>query len=62
MGQAQVEFDVSHVRTTEWIVFVTGIGPDGRRYRLNEPEFNMGGGPLASSFTGTIWQWLTAST
>ena len=43
-------------------VFVTGIGPDGRRYRLNEPEFNMGGGPLESSFTGTIWQWLTAST
>jgi uncharacterized membrane protein len=61
-GQGQVEFDVSHVRTTEWIVFVTGTGPDGRRYRLNEPEFNMGGGPLVSSFTGTIWQWLTAST
>lgn len=60
--QAQVEFDVGSVRTTEWIVFVTGIGPDGRRYRLNEPEFNMGGGPLQSSFTGTIWQWLTAST
>jgi uncharacterized membrane protein len=62
IGQGQVEFDVSHVRTTEWIVFVTGIGPDGRRYRLNEPEFNMGGGPLVSSFTGTVWQWLTAST
>jgi hypothetical protein len=62
IGQAQVEFDVGRVRTTEWIVFVTGIGPDGRRYRLNEPEFNMGGGPLESSFTGTIWQWLTAST
>jgi hypothetical protein len=61
-GRAQAEFDVGHVRTTEWIVFVTGIGPDGRRYRLNEPEFNMGGGPLESSFTGTIWQWLTAST
>jgi hypothetical protein len=61
-GHAQVEFDVGHVRTTEWIVFVTGIGPDGRRYRLNEPEFNMGGGPLESSFTGTIWQWLTAAT
>lgn len=59
---AEVEFDVGRVRTTEWIVFVTGIGPDGRRYRLNEPEFNMGGGPLVSSFTGTIWQWLTAST
>ena len=59
---AQVEFDVGHVRTTEWIVFVTGIGPDGRRYRLNEPEFNMGGGPLVSSFTGTMWQWLTAGT
>ena len=61
-GHAEVEFDVGHVRTTEWIVFVTGIGPDGHRYRLNEPEFNMGGGPLVSSFTGTIWQWLTAAT
>jgi hypothetical protein len=61
-GHAEVEFNVGRVRTTEWIVFVTGIGPDGRRYRLNEPEFNMGGGPLVSSFTGTIWQWLTAST
>lgn len=62
IGQAQVEFDVGRVRTTDWIVFVTGIGPDGHRYRLNEPEFNMGGGPLESSFTGTIWQWLTAGT
>jgi hypothetical protein len=62
IGQAQAQFDVGHVRTTEWIVFVTGIGPDGRRYRLNEPEYNMGGGPLISSFTGTIWQWLTAGT
>jgi uncharacterized membrane protein len=62
IGQANVEFDVGKVRTTEWIVFVTGTGPDGRRYRLNEPEFNMGGGPLVSSFTGTIWQWLTAGT
>lgn len=61
-GHAEVEFDVGRVRTTEWIVFVTGIGPDGRRYRLNEPEYNMGGGPLESSFTGTIWQWLTAGT
>jgi hypothetical protein len=43
-------------------VFVTGIGPDGRRYRLNEPGYNMGGGPLESSFTGTIWQWFTAGT
>jgi hypothetical protein len=61
-AHAEVEFDVGSVRTTEWIVFVTGTGPDGHRYRLNEPEFNMGGGPLVSSFTGTIWQWLTAAT
>jgi hypothetical protein len=61
-AHAEVEFDVGSVRTTEWIVFVTGIGPDGRRYRLNEPEFNLGGGWLESSFTGTIWQWLTAGT
>lgn len=59
---AQVDFDVSHVRTTEWIVFVTGTGPDGRRYRLNDPEYYLGGGYLTSCFTGTIWDWLTAGT
>jgi uncharacterized membrane protein len=57
-GQAQAEFYVGDVRTTEWIVFVTGTGPDGRRYRLNEPEWH---DMLRSSFTGTIWQWLTAA-
>ena len=61
-AHAEVEFDVGRVRTTEWIVFVTGTGPDGRRYRLNEPEYYLGGGYLESSFTGTIWQWLTAGT
>ena len=61
-AHAEVEFDVGSVRTTEWIVFVTGTGPDGHRYRLNEPEYNLGGGALLSSFTGTIWQWLTAGT
>lgn len=61
-AHAEVEFDVGSVRTTEWIVFVTGTGPDGHRYRLNEPEYNLGGGALISSFTGTIWQWLTAGT
>ena len=59
---SQVDFDVSHVRTTEWIVFVTGTGPDGRRYRLNDPEYYLGGGYLTSCFTGTIWEWLTAGT
>jgi hypothetical protein len=59
---SQIDFDVNHVRTTEWIVFVTGTGPDGRRYRLNDPEYYLGGGYLTSCFTGTIWEWLTAGT
>ncbi len=59
-GSAEVQFNVGNVRTTDWLVFVTATAPDGHRYRLNEPEWNLGGGYLQSCFTGTIWQWLTA--
>jgi hypothetical protein len=51
-----VRFDVSHLRSTRWLLFVTGTGPDGRRYRLNWPE------SITTSFSGTVWDWLTAGT
>ena len=37
-----------------WWVFLTGIGPDGHRYRLAD------GGGGSSSFNGSAWDWLTA--
>jgi hypothetical protein len=37
-----------------WWVFLTGIGPDGHRYRLAD------GGGGGSSFNGSVWDWLTA--
>jgi hypothetical protein len=37
-----------------WWVFLTGIGPDGHRYRLAD------GGGGGSSFNGSAWDWLTA--
>jgi len=51
-----VRFDVSDLRSTRWILFMTGTGPDGRRYRLNWPE------SITTSFSGTVWDWLTAGT
>jgi uncharacterized membrane protein len=48
-------FDLSHVRTSRWIVFLTGIGPDGDRYRFGMPASAL------SPFSGTVWDWLTAS-
>jgi hypothetical protein len=37
-----------------WWVFLTGVGPDGRRYSLD----NSGGG--TSTFNGSAWDWITA--
>jgi hypothetical protein len=37
-----------------WMIFFTGVGPDGLRYRLG------GGGGGNSTFRGTVWDWLTA--
>jgi hypothetical protein len=37
-----------------WMIFFTGVAPDGRRYRLG------GGGGGNSTFRGTVWDWLTA--
>jgi hypothetical protein len=51
-------FDLSHARTTRWAIFLTGVGPDGVRYRLSgtmPPE------SVTTYFSGTVWDWLTAS-
>jgi hypothetical protein len=50
-----VRFDMSHVRTSRWAIFLTGIGPDGVRYRLGLPD------SVPTAFSGTVWDWLTAS-
>jgi hypothetical protein len=38
----------------DWWVFLTGVGPDGHRYRLED----VGGG--SSTFNGSVWDWVTA--
>lgn len=47
--------DLGNVRAGHWLVFVTGVGSDGQRYRLGEPA------DQPSVFSGTIWDWVTAS-
>jgi hypothetical protein len=55
-NELHVRIDTSHLRATRWLLFLTGIGPDGRRYRLEPiPE------TVVTSFSGTVWDWLTAS-
>ena len=54
-GTIQVRFDMSHVRASRWLIFVTGVAPDGVRYRLNYPD------SFTSTFSGTAWDWITAS-
>ena len=53
-GDLTASFDLRHMRTTRWLVFLTGVGPDGVCYRLE-------GAPdeAQSVFTGTVWDWLT---
>jgi hypothetical protein len=48
-----MKFDLSHVKATRWLIFMVGTGPDGHRYRLNWPE------SVTTSFSGTVWDWLT---
>ena len=54
-GRLHTHLDLSKVRANHWLVFVVGTGPDGHRYRLNYPE------PFDSTFSGTVWDWLTAA-
>jgi hypothetical protein len=53
-GSFRASFDMSHVRETHWVVFVTGVAGDGIRYRLQMPM------AMRTSFSGTVWDWLTA--
>jgi uncharacterized membrane protein len=55
-GAMQSRFDMSHVRTSQWLIFLTGVGPNGVRYRLsyNNPS-------VTTTFSGTVWDWLTAA-
>jgi hypothetical protein len=55
-NELSVRIDMSHQRATRWLLFLTGIGPDGLRYRL-EPIPDT----IVTSFSGTVWDWLTAS-
>ncbi len=54
-GTIQVRFDMSHVRANRWLIFVTGVAPDGVRYRLSYPD------SITTTFSGTAWDWLTAA-
>jgi hypothetical protein len=53
-GRIRLHLDLGRVRTTSWLVFLTGVAADGQRYRLIRPEHYI------SSFSGTVWEWLTA--
>ncbi len=47
-------FDMGHARTNRWLVVLTGVAPDGIRYRLAME-------PARTSFSGTVWDWLRAA-
>ena len=47
-------FDMSHSKWTQWLVFLTGVGPDGIRYRLARPLSE------PTVFSGTVWDWISA--
>jgi len=53
-GRIRLHLDLGRVRTTSWLVFLTGVAADGQRYRLIRPEH------YVSTFDGTVWEWLTA--
>jgi hypothetical protein len=55
-GVIEGHLNLSHSRTERWWIFLTGIAPDGQRYWLGiRPDF------VYTQFSGTIWDWLTAS-
>jgi hypothetical protein len=47
-------FDMSHSKWTQWLVFLTGVGPDGVRYRLARPL------SVPTVFSGAVWDWISA--
>jgi hypothetical protein len=55
-GTLTASFDLRRYRSNHWLIFLTATGPDGRHYRLlGMPD------DFHSSFSGTVWDWLTAS-
>jgi hypothetical protein len=51
----QAVFHLERLRDAGFFqVVLTGVGPDGKRYMLDD----CGGGE--SSFNGSVWDWLTA--
>jgi hypothetical protein len=55
-GTFTANFDVGHVKTTRWLLLLTALAPDGVRYRVDWRS------ECPTSFSGTIWDWLTAAT
>ena len=51
--QARFRFD-SYRDGNRWWVVLTGVAPDGQRYRLDD------GGGGTTTFYGSVWDWLTA--
>jgi hypothetical protein len=54
-AEVDVQVDLGRSRTTRWVASFTGIASDGVRYRLGLDW------PIETDFTGTAWDWLTAS-
>ena len=55
-GTIDDHLNVSHSRTSRWWIFLTGVAGNGQRYWLGyRPIY------FERDFTGTIWDWLTAS-
>jgi hypothetical protein len=51
----QADFHFERMRgARSWWVVLTGVGPDGSRYRLGDGSGN------ATDFNGSAWDWLTA--
>jgi len=54
-GIFTANFDVGHVKTTRWLLLLTAVAPDGIRYRVDWRS------ECPTSFSGTIWDWMTAT-
>ena len=54
-GTLQARFRLDRFRAgNRWWVVLTGVAPDGQRYRLDD------GGGGTTTFYGSVWDWLTA--
>ena len=55
-GTIEDPISLIHSRTPKWWIFLTGVGSDGQRYWLGSRPFL-----IDRTFSGTIWDWVTAS-